>query len=248
MGNETTMVPWDSKGVDYGNKYAGAGERISERTTPVLHVVQTNSPEFEEFRTAKPGDLVIRIGGKDNADNPNIGTSFHGVVVARGIEYLWWGPRGEGGGPIARCVKGNPIPEGCDERDTKWPSEGGTPNKNQKGKDVPKATETRTFIVSILKDGKPQDPMMVTYQSGSAKLGQQLNLALNNFISGPNNAPLFGAIARFYTERIKSKDGEPFYALKFERAGVMPASDTASLDTLLDWHQKLQPMLKPMKR
>ncbi len=233
---QTNIVPWEnSGGVETYGKYAADKGNVKERATPILHVVQNNSPEFAEMKTAQPGELVMRIGGKDNTDNPNLGSKFQGIVVARGMEYVWWGDRDSGEGIKARCKPGDPIPNGCDGKDILWPREGG--NERQDGKDGPVADLTRTFIVCLF-DGKDvKDPMMVAFSRGSAKVGQQLNMLLNRF-----QGPEYAAILNFATEGAKSKDGKPYFVLKAKPAGALPPSNTVLLDKLKSWHDALAPM------
>lgn len=230
------LAPWDAqKGVEAYGKYAADKGNVKERMTAVLHVVQNNSPEFAEMKTAQPGELIVRIGGKDNLDNPNLGKGFQGIVVARGLEYVWWNDRDEGGGVKARCKPGDPIPEGCDGKDTLWPREGG--NERPDGKDGPVADLTRTFIVCLFDGKDAKDPMMVAYSRGSAKLGAQLNMALNRF-----QGPEYAVVLDFRVEGAKSKDGKPYFVLKAKPKGAISPSNTALLDKLKQWHDALEPL------
>ena len=231
---DTGLAPWDNdKALDYG-KYAADKETVAERATPILHVVQANSPEASDFETAKPGDVVMRIGAKDNPDNPNIGSSFQAVVVARGIEYLWWGDRESGEGLLARMKQGGQIPEGRDAKDLLWPRDGG--NVRADGKPGPVADLTRSFVVCLYRDGDVTDPALLAYARGGAKTGQQLNMALNRF-----KGPCYAAVLEFYTEKQKNSEGQIFFVLKAKPAGVIPPGSPL-LEKLKGHHDALAPL------
>lgn len=233
--SEEGLIPWEQQGgeLDYG-KYADDNQKVAERATPILHVVQANSPEASDLETAKPGEVVMRIGGKDNADNPNLGSSFQGVVVARGIEYLWWGDRDSGEGLKARMKQGGRVPEGCDPKDLLWPNEGG--NDRPDGKKGPVADLTRSFIVCLYRNADVVDPALLTYARGSAKTGQQLNLLLNRF-----KGPCYAAVLEFFTEKQKNSEAQVFYTLKAKPAGVIPPASPL-LEKLKAHHDALAPL------
>lgn len=234
MSNE--LAPWDQQqSIEAYGKYAADKDTVAERATPILHVVQNNSPEFSELKSAQPGEIVLRLGAKDNPDNPNLGKKFQGVVVARGVEYIWWGDRDAGEGILARMKPGDDVPQGRDPKDLLWPKDGG--NERPDGKKGPIADLTRSFIVCAYKDGQITDPMLVTYSRGGAKTGQQLNMLLNRF-----KGPSYAAVLSFETEQVKSSDGKPFYILKAKPAGIIQPDQTALLDKLKTHHDSMAPM------
>jgi hypothetical protein len=244
MADDNKLVPWESQGgaLDYG-KYAEDRALVKLDKVPIVHLVQKMSPEIDSG-TAQPGDVVVRIAEKGSAANPNLGKSFQAVVVARGSEYLWW-PEGDdeesGGRPLARCVKGDPIPDGCDPKDTLWPDRGGTPRTDDKK--GPVADQTHTFIVCLFKDGEIGAPALLSYARGRLTTGAGVHALLNQF-----RGPCYAAVLEFFSETKQDKDenGKPVtnYTLKAKPAGALPP-DSPLLETLKAFHDANQPHLTP---
>lgn len=177
MGNQE-LAPWQGGGaLDYG-AYAKDKVVVKLDKMPIIHLVQNNSPEFDAG-SAQPGDTVLRVAAKGDPGNPNLGKTWRGIVVARGVQYLWWGDREEGGGaPLARMVKGDPVPAGCDPKDLLWPDRGG--NVRPDDKRGPVADETHTFLVCPFKDGEVGPAALLTYSRGSIKAGEGVQQLLNS--------------------------------------------------------------------
>lgn len=236
--SESGMVPWEQAGtLDYG-RYAEDRAVVKLDKVPVLHLVQNNSPEADAG-LAKPGDVVIRLAGRGNPANPNLGARFNGCCVARGTQYVWWGNRDEsdGGGPLARCVKGDPIPPGCDAMDVVWPDRGGTPRED--GKAGPVADETQTLLVCPL-DGEELGPAaLLSYSRGSKKVGDGVQMLLNAF-----RGPQYAAVLEFYSEKLTNADGKPYYVLKAKPSRSL-APDSPLLPKLRQFYEQNQPHLTP---
>jgi hypothetical protein len=238
MSNE--MIPWDSStGLDYG-RYAHDRVVVKPDKVPVLHVVQAMSPEATEFETAKPGDVVLRVGPKGAPENITLGATFNGIVVARGVQFVWWPMDGDGGAPLARCIKGDPIPDGFDARDTLWPDRGG--NTRADGKAGPVADETDVFIICPFKDGDIGPAALLTYSRGSKRVGQGVQQLLN-LARIPAD---YVAVLRFFTEKVKSSEGQTYYILKAEGVGMLPP-DSPLLPRLKELHDANQPHLTPSR-
>lgn len=240
MADENTLVPWESQGgaLDYG-KYAEDRTVVKLDKMPVMHVVQNNSPEFDSG-AAQPGEVVIRIAEKGSDANINLGSAFEGIVAARGVQYVWWPDRDsdEGGGaPLARCVKGDPVPPGCSAEDVLWPDRGG--NARTDGKAGPVADETHTLLVCPYKTGEVGAPALLSYSRGSKKTGDGVQMLLNQF-----NGPCYAAVLSFYTEKVKNSEGQPYYVLKAKPAGALQP-DSPLLETLKGFHDANQPHLTP---
>jgi hypothetical protein len=236
----SNLVPWDQQetAIDYG-KYAEDRRVVKLDKVPVLHVVQNNSPEFDAG-VAQPGDVVVRIAEKGSDANLNLGSKFQGVVIARAVQYVWWPDRDsdEGGAqPLGRCIKGDPIPEGFDAKDTMWPDRGG--NERADGKGGPVADETHTLLVCPHKDGEVGAPAMMTYSRGGKKTGDGVQMLLNQF-----KGPCYAAVLEFYTEKVKNSEGQPYYVLKAKGVGALPA-DSPLLPELKKLYDANQPHLLP---
>lgn len=234
---EHGLTPWDSSvPVDYG-KYAEDRTVVKLDKLPIMHVVQNNSLEADE-KLAEPGEVVIRISGKGDPSNPNIGVKFQGVVVARGVQYLWWGDRdaeGATGMPLARCIKGDPMPQGYDAKDTLWPDNGG--NERSDGKPGPVADETHTFMVCPYKDGEIGAPALLSYARGGKKTGDGVQMLLNLF-----KGPCYAAVLEFWTEKMKNAEGKPYYVLKAKGVAALPVTSPL-LARLKVYYDSYQPHL-----
>jgi hypothetical protein len=240
MSNDANIVPWGDQGgaLDYG-KYAEDRTVVKLDKVPVLHVVQNNSPEFDNG-TAQPGEVVVRIAEKGSAANMSLGSKFQGFVVARGVQYVWWPDRDddEGGGmPLARCVKGDPVPPGCSAEDTLWPDRGG--NARADGKAGPVADETHTLLVCPYRGGEVGTAAMLSYSRGGKKTGDGVQMLLNQF-----RGPCYAAMLEFYTEKVKNSEGQPYYVLKARGVGALPP-DSPLLPSLKAFHDANQPHLLP---
>lgn len=237
MSNE--LAPWCSNAqVDYG-KYAEDKTLVKLDKVPVMHVVQNNSPEFDA-QTAQPGEVVVRIAEKGSPANLNLGSKFQGVVVARGVQYVWWPNRDDpeaGGMPLARCIKGDPIPAGCDAKDVLWPDRGG--NERDDDKAGPVADETHTLLVCAYKDGELGVPAMLSYSRGSKKVGDGIQMLLNQF-----RGPCYAAVLEFHTEKVKNAEGQPYYVLKAKGHAMLPP-DSPLLAGLKKLYDQNQPHLTP---
>lgn len=232
------IVAWEGGGaLDYG-RYAEDRQVIKLDKVPVLHVVQNNSLEFD-VGAAQPGDVVMRVAEKGNPANPNLGKKFQGIVVARGVQYVWWPDRDSdesGGVPLARCIKGDPIPAGCNAADILWPDRGG--NVRTDGKEGPVADETHTLLVAPFKDGEVGAPAMLNYARGGKKTGDGVQMLLNQF-----RGPCYAAVLEFFTEKVK-KGEDTYYILKAKGAGALPP-DSPLLPALKALHDANQPHLTP---
>ena len=233
------IVPFDQPGgLDYGT-YAEDRMQVKIDKLPVLHLVQNNSPEFNAS-TAKPGDVVVRVAAKGDPANANLGAKFQGIVVARGVQYIWWGNRdGEDstGAPLARCVKGDPVPPGCDAADILWPDRGG--NAREDGKAAPVADETHTLLICPRVGDEVAAPALLSYSRGSKKVGDGIQMLLNQF-----RGPCYAVVLEFYSEKMMSPDGQPYYVLKAKPVGALPP-DSPLLPRLKELFDANQPHLLP---
>lgn len=247
--NGSGIIPWEKgeTGIANYGEYAGDKHNVKLDKIPVLHLVQFNSPEFTKSKKkadkAAPGDVVLRYGATLDPENPNIGQSFRAIAVARGVLNLWWPDRKDedaGGAPLHRSVKGDPVPQGCDEKDLLFPADGG--NERTDGKKGPVADQTHTFVICILdKDDNLMPPVLLSYSRGSMKAGNHLQTLLNGLKEG---TPDYAGVLEFTSEQVANSDGEQYFVLKAAGSGMLEPSSPL-LPALQKLHQLHQPSLTP---
>lgn len=213
-----------------GEEFAGAGqEDIDERITPILHLVQPQSPEIRNG-DAEMGDMFVRGVGH------NLGKKVNVVLLMTHKEWVLWNDRKDGGGIIYRGSKS--------DMEKKYP---GYTEWDGTGKDAvpPKANETRNFFMieydkkKDVLDPREIGPVICSMSKTNSKTGSDMLKAIK--MAGgakyQGKLPIFAMVFELSTE--EKEDGENWWAeYKYRSLGVIQSKET--MTALLNLHTQLK--------
>lgn len=218
---------------DFMKGQAGAGlESLNAQDieTPRIKLIQSSSPEVEEYDDAKPG-VFWHTG-----INASLGKSLEVVAVFFEKRALLWRPRHDGGGILARSndlktwsapgseftvkpLKDNPktvvwkIPTNGSVQASGLLEWGSSIPGDANSK--PAATLMYNYVLAV-PDDLDIPPGVLTLQNSGSRMAKKLNQKLKLA-----RAPIYGIKLLMESFQESNSEGQKFYNVKFSPAGFV---------------------------
>lgn len=196
---------------------------------PRLKILQSVSPELEEYNKARPGNF-LHLGAEFLFDKP-----FLVVPIMFERRFLLWRPREDGGGILARSDDGVHLVPGNAEFTVKLDKKDGgrtvtwktAPTVEQSGlaewgtmnpedtSSPPALTRMLSFLLAF-PEYPEVGPAVFTFQRSSIKVGRKLLTRIKTI-----RAPIFGMQFEFSAVSDQNANGDKFFNVATKGMGLV---------------------------